>query len=223
MGLARFIEHTLLRADAVQSDVEQLFAEAVQWGCFGVCVQPYWVRLLTRLLAQLPARLSDASAQSPAIIPAIISVTGFPFGADRSDQKADGARRCAEDGASEVDMVVNVGAIRMGDWLTYAADIAAVRAAIPGCRLKTILETGALDTGEIEQAARIAMDEGVDFLKTCTGYGPRGATVEDVVALAPIGPVKASAGIRTREQAAALVAAGAVRLGTSAARTILGR
>ncbi len=103
--LEHAIEHTLLRVDAVQSDVEQLFAEAVQWGCFGVCVQPYWVRLLTRL--------SGAAAASPAIIPAIISVTGFPFGADRSDQKADGARRCAEDGASEVDMVVNVGAIRM--------------------------------------------------------------------------------------------------------------
>ena len=152
----------------------------------------------------------------------VVSVTGFPFGADRADHKADGARRCAEDGAAEVDMVVNVGAIRMGDWLTFAADIAAVRAAIPDCRLKTILETGALSAAEIQQAAHIAIDEGVDFLKTCTGYGPRGATVDDVLALAPIGPVKASAGIRTRAQAEALVAAGAVRLGTSAAGAILG-
>jgi len=204
-ALAQAIEHTLLRSDASLAEVERTCAEAVEWGCFGVCIQPYWV-----------AALRDAP------IP-VISVTGFPFGADRADHKAHGAARARDDGAAEIDMMINLGAIKSGDWAAYAGDIAAVRAAIPGLVLKTILETGSLSDEERDEAARIARAEGVDILKTCTGYGPRGATVEDVEALVKFGPVKASAGIRTREQAEALVAAGATRLGTSAARTILGK
>ena len=203
-ALAKAIEHTLLRSDASREDVERILAEAVEWGCFGVCVQPYWV-----------ATLRDAPLP-------VISVTGFPFGADRADHKAHGAACAREDGAAEIDMVVNLGAIKSGDWSAYATDIAAVRAAIPGLVLKTILETGMLTDQQRDEAARIARSEGVDILKTCTGYGPRGATVADVEALVRFGPVKASAGIRTREQAEALVAAGATRLGTSAAATILG-
>jgi len=99
--------------------------------------------------------------------------------------------------------------------------VAAVRAAIPGKVLKVILETGLLSVEEARLAARVCRDSGADYLKTCTGYGPRGATVEDVELLKEFGPVKASAGIRSFEQAAALVAAGAGRLGTSATRSIL--
>ena len=204
-ALAKAIEHTLLRSDASREDVAQILAEAVDWGCFGVCVQPYWVAALRE--SPLP----------------VISVTGFPFGADRPDHKAHGAARARDDGAAEIDMVVNLGAIKSGDWASYAADIAAVRAAIPDLLLKTILETGLLSDDERDEAARIARAEGVDILKTCTGYCSRGATVADVEALVKFGPVKASAGIRTREQAEALVAAGATRLGTSAARAILGK
>lgn len=203
-ALAAAIEHTLLRADATRSDVERACAEAARWGCFGVCVQPYWV-----------GSLRDSGLP-------VVTVTGFPFGADRADHKAHGAARARDDGAAEVDMVVHIGALKSGDWKTFAADIAAVRAAIPGLVLKTILETGLLSEEERARAARIAIEEGADFLKTATGYGPRGATVEDVRALAAFGPVKASGGIRTREQAERMLAAGATRLGTSATCAILG-
>ena len=148
-------------------------------------------------------------------------MAGFPFGADTKEHKAAGAARAVADGASEIDIVANLGALKSDDLSAFAADIAAVRAAIPGRVLKVILETGLLDPAQLETAARICIEEGADFLKTCTGYGPRGATVEDVTFLKRFGPVKASAGIRTREQAVALVEAGAARLGTSAAAAIL--
>lgn len=201
-ALAAVIEHTLLRADGTKADVERLAAEAARWGCFGVCVQPCWVRALKGVR--------------------VITVTGFPFGADRAESKAHGAALAAEDGAAEVDMVVNVGALKSGDVASFAADVAAVRAAIPGLVLKAILETGLLDAKERDEAARIAAGEGADFLKTSTGYGPRGATEDDVRALARFAPVKASGGIRTRAAAEAMIAAGATRIGTSSAAAILG-
>ena len=175
------------------------------WGCHGVCVQPYWVAALKDM--PLP----------------VISVAGFPFGADCKEHKAGGAARAADDGAREIDIVLNLGALRSGDLATVAADVAAVRRAIRGLVLKVILETGLLNPAELAVAARICVEEGVDFLKTCTGYGPRGATVADVEMLKVFAPVKASGGIRTREQAIALVEAGAERLGTSATAVILGR
>ena len=201
--VGRRIEHTLLRPDATRADVERTLADAIAWGCHGVCVQPYWVRALRD--APLP----------------VVSIAGFPFGAAVPAHKAAGAARAVEDGASEIDIVLNLGALKSGDAAAVAADVRAVRRAIPGKTLKVILETGLLTRAETEQAARICMGEGADFLKTCTGYGPRGATVEDVELLRAFGPVKASAGIRTFDQAAALVAAGAARLGTSGTAAIL--
>jgi deoxyribose-phosphate aldolase len=184
--------------------VETALEQAVKWGCFGLCVQPYWVPIVQD--APLP----------------IVTVSGFPFGAERAEHKAAGAARAVQDGASEIDIVLNLGALLSGDSAAAAADVAAVRAAIPNRILKVILETGLLRREQIEDAARICMQEGADFLKTNTGYGPRGATVEDVEILRPFGPVKASAGIRTLEQAVALVEAGADRLGTSGTAAILG-
>jgi deoxyribose-phosphate aldolase len=170
-----------------------------------VCVQPYWV-----------ATLRDAPLP-------VISVSGFPFGAETKEHKAGGAARAAHDGAREIDIVLNIGALLSGDLTAVAADVAAVRHAIPDLVLKVILETGLLNPAELAVAARICVEEGVDFLKTCTGYGPRGATVADVSLLKAFAPVKASGGIRTLEQATALVAAGAERLGTSATAAILGK
>ena len=175
------------------------------WRCHGICVQPYWV-----------AALKDAPLP-------VISVAGFPFGADPKEHKAGGAARAVDDGASEIDIVLNLGALRSGDLAAVGADVAAVRRAIPGRVLKVILETGLLNPAELAVAARICVEEGADFLKTCTGYGPRGATVTDVEILRVFAPVKASGGIRTLEQATALVEACAERLGTSATATILGR
>jgi deoxyribose-phosphate aldolase len=153
----------------------------------------------------------------------VVSVAGFPFGVERSDPKAAAAARAVEDGASEIDIVLNLGAFKSGDLDATAADVRAVRAAIPSAVLKVILETGLLVRDEIEEAARICVAEGADLLKTCTGYGPRGVTVDDVEVLRPFGAVKASAGIRTRDSAVALIKAGAARLGTSATAGILGR
>jgi deoxyribose-phosphate aldolase len=150
----------------------------------------------------------------------IVTVAGFPLGADRAEVKARAAALAADDGASEVDMVVNVGVLKSGDHAAFAADVRAVRRAFAGT-LKAILETGLLDAAQAEAAARIAVAEGADFLKTSTGFGPRGATVEDVLLLRRFGRVKAAGGIRTRAQAVALVAAGAERLGTSATAAIL--
>jgi len=175
----------------------------VKWGCHGFVVQPYWVPFLT-----------DST------IP-VISIAGFPFGVELAKAKAFQAARAVDAGASEIDIVINLGALKSGDESAVAADIRGVREAIGSTVLKVIFETGLLTRGEIESAARICVAEGVDWLKTCTGYGPRGATVEDVEILREFGPVKASAGIRTFEQAAALVEAGAGRLGTSATAEIL--
>jgi deoxyribose-phosphate aldolase len=152
----------------------------------------------------------------------VVSVAGFPFGAEPKEGKAQGAARAAADGAREIDIVANLGAFKSGDLAAVAADVAAVRTAIPGLVLKVILETGLLAHDEIEELARICVAEGADFLKTSTGYGPRGATVADVALLRRFGRVKASGGIRTLGQAEALIEAGAERLGTSATRRILG-
>lgn len=203
--LASRVEHTLLRPDATQAEVECALENAVAWRCHGVCVHSSWVRVLAGLGSGLP----------------IVTVAGFPFGAVPAAIKGATASRAIDDGAGEIDMVINLGALKSGDWTAVEADVRAVRAATSGV-LKVILETGLLSVEERDHAAQLCMDHGVDFLKTCTGYGPRGATVEDVCALARFGPVKASAGIRTREQAEAMVAAGARRLGTSATAAILG-
>jgi deoxyribose-phosphate aldolase len=151
----------------------------------------------------------------------IVTVAGFPLGADRAEVKARAAALAAEDGASEIDMVLNLGALKSLDLPAAAADVRAVRRAVQGRTLKVILETGLLDPAQAEAAARLAITEGADFLKTSTGFGPRGATVEDVLRLRRFGRVKASGGIRTRALAEALVAAGAERLGASATAAIL--
>ena len=205
-ALARRIEHTLLKPTATAGDIEREVGNAVQWSCIAFCVHPCWTAHA--------ATLADGALE-------IVSVTGFPFGTETPATKAHGAAEAVQHGASEIDMVIHQGAVKSGDWRTVATDVAEVRRAIPDAALKVILETGALTRDELERAARVCMQEGADFLKTCTGYGPRGATVEDVEILAPFGPVKASAGIRTREQAEALVAAGAARLGCSGTADIL--
>ncbi len=201
--LARRIEHTILKPTATAEDVQRAYDDAARWRCIGFCVHPHWLSGLTGHDVEL------------------VSVAGFPFGLDATETKADAAARAVGDGASEIDMVINLGALKSGDWSSVARDVAKVRGAIPDAALKVILETGVLTDAERDRAARVCMQEGADFLKTSTGYGPRGATVADVVALCEFGPVKASAGIRTRAQAEELIAAGAARLGCSGTAAIL--
>jgi deoxyribose-phosphate aldolase len=203
-SLAGFIEHTLLRADATPDDVARLCAEARDHGLFGVCVSPVYVERACRWAGDRVC---------------VVTVAGFPLGTSTSASKAREAADAVTAGAREVDMVMALGAARAGDWAAVEADVHAVRVAIPGATLKVILETGHFDEATIVRAARASVDGGADFVKTSTGYGPRGASVDDVRILrAAVGDrarVKASGGIRTAEQARALVAAGATRIGTS--------
>jgi deoxyribose-phosphate aldolase len=156
----------------------------------------------------------------------VVTVAGFPHGTSTSAAKAREAADAVTAGAQEVDMVMAIGAARAGDWRTVEADIRAVRDAVPGAVLKVILETGYFDDAAIGRAAQVCVVAGADFVKTSTGYGPRGATVDDVRLLRDAvggrARVKASGGIRTAEQARALVEAGASRIGTSSGVQIAG-
>jgi len=204
MNLARYVEHTLLRADATRDDVERLCREAVGHGLLGVCVSPVHVA---------SARRWAGGAVR------VVTVAGFPLGTSTSATKAEEARRAVLEGADEVDMVMAIGLARGADWAAVRADVVAVRQAVPGAVLKVILETGYFDQASIRLAAGAAIDAGADFLKTSTGFGPRGATVEDVRLLREVAgaraQVKASGGLRTAAQARAMIDAGASRIGTS--------
>jgi deoxyribose-phosphate aldolase len=212
-ALASLIDHTLLRADARASEIDQLCAEALQFGFAAVCVNGTWVQ-----------RCAAALAGSPV---AVCAVVGFPLGAMAPEAKAFEARRALEDGAREIDMVINLGALASGDRALVQRDIAGVAELCHarGARLKLILETALLDDARKVEACEIARAAGADYVKTSTGFAGGGATVQDVALLrrtvgATMG-VKASGGVRTAQQARALVDAGANRLGTSASVAIV--
>jgi len=211
--LAAAVDHTLLRPEAVPSDVDRLCQEAVRFGFAAVCVNPW-------LVERAASRLAGTGVRAG-------TVAGFPLGADLTETKAEGARRAVALGAVEIDMVMNIGAMKAGDNRKVEDDIRAVAGACTagGARLKVILETALLTDAETVLAALLAREAGADFVKTSTGFGPAGATVADVSLLAEaVGGtlgVKASGGIRTLAQAAALLHAGATRLGTSAGVRIM--
>jgi deoxyribose-phosphate aldolase len=206
--LARYIDHTLLRADATADDIDKLCAEAVEYGFAAVCVNPYWVRRAAKNVQGSPVKVA--------------SVVGFPLGATPAEIKATEARRVLRDGAREVDMVVNIGALKSGFYDEVHTDIAKVSDACheAGALNKVILETALLTDEEKVIAARLAVEAKADYVKTSTGFGPGGATVHDVLLLREtVGPklgVKASGGIHTAEEAREMVAAGATRIGASA-------
>lgn len=206
MELASRVDHTLLRPDASRTAVEQLCREALAFGFASVCVNPCHV-------ATVAAKLRGSGVKTCTVI-------GFPLGASTTAVKAFEAADAIRNGADEIDMVLNVGALLDGDSETVTRDIRAVVEAASGKALvKVILETCLLDDDHKRLACRCCMDAGADFVKTSTGFSKGGATVEDVALLrATVGArlkVKASGGIRTRETAEAMVQAGADRLGTS--------
>lgn len=210
-SVAGTIDATLLRPEATAADVAALCREAGSLGTYAVCVSP---SLIAAARAGLPAGL------------ALASVCGFPSGAHRSEVKAAEAATAVADGATEIDMVLDLGRVRAGDWPGVSADIAAVRNAAEGTVLKVILETALLDDAEIVRACQVAEAAGANFVKTSTGFAAAGgATVEAVQLMAKtVGGrlgVKASGGIRTAQDALAMLGAGATRLGCSAARAIL--
>jgi deoxyribose-phosphate aldolase len=206
-ALGHMIDHTLLKPEATRADVDALAREAEQLGTYSICVSP----------SMLPVE-TDVK---------VATVCGFPSGQHASSIKAAEAADSVSKGADEVDMVVNVGLVRAGENDAVEADIAAVRQAAPAPTvLKVIIESAALDDEQIVAACRSAESAGADFVKTSTGFHPAGGASEHAVALMreTVGDrlgVKASGGIRTREAAEAMVAAGASRLGLSSSRAVL--
>jgi len=211
-ALAALIDHTLLRPDAVGAEIDRVCDEARQFGFRTVCVQPCFV-------ARAAQRLAGSSV-------GVATVVAFPHGAAATAVKVFEARHAVADGATEVDMVANLVWIRAAEDSLLADEVTAVVAACPGVAVKVILETALFaDPARKQAAARAVAAAGAAFVKTSTGYGPGGATVEDVALLrAAVGEragVKASGGIRTRALAQALVAAGATRIGASASMALV--
>jgi deoxyribose-phosphate aldolase len=209
------IDHTLLKPTATTRDIRQLCIEAMAEGFAAVCVNPAHVAYAAKILAG--SRV------------AVCTVIGFPLGATTPSVKKKEAEEAVRNGAREVDMVINIGALKEGNYDLVVADIRgvveAVTALLPGGLVKVIIETGYLNHGEKITACRLVRQAGAHYVKTSTGFGPGGATVEDVKLLRENLPpemgVKASGGIRTTGQALALIEAGAARLGTSAGQALL--
>ena len=211
--LARLLDHSVLKPEATERDIREGANIVRTWRIGFYCVQPCWVKLAADILAGTDAR--------------IVSVVGFPHGCDRPDVKAQAGRLAVADGAGEIDMVMNFGALKSGDDARVAVDIETVVRAVPGIPVKVILEATALTDGEKQRACRIAIAAGAHFVKTSTGFHPSGgATMADVRLLrSAVGTtvgVKASGGIRTLADARAMLDVGANRLGTSASAAILG-
>ena len=207
-GVASMIDHTLLKPDATKKNIEELCREAAQFSFATVCVNPAWVATAARLL-----RGSGVD---------VCSVVGFPLGATTADVKGYETQRAIFDGAREIDMVINVGALKSGDLRTVERDIEAVTAPCRECGVlsKVIIEAALLTDDEKVTACTLAKAAGADYVKTSTGFGPGGATAADVALMrrvvgAEMG-VKAAGGVRDLEGLKAMVAAGATRVGASA-------
>jgi deoxyribose-phosphate aldolase len=211
--IAGLIDHTLLKPEATREDIVKLCREARKYNFASVCVNPYWVSLAAAELKGSPVK--------------VCTVVGFPVGANATEIKraeADGAVRA---GAQEIDMVINVGALRSGDYEAVKLDIQAVVEVSHrgGAIVKTILETALLDDNQKAVACTLAKMAGADFVKTSTGFGPSGASAHDVALMRKVvGPemgVKASGGIRSFEDLQKMTQAGASRIGASASVKIV--
>lgn len=208
-NLNKYIEHTLLKQDATHKEFIKLFDEAIEHKFLGICVNPSSVKFAKEYLKD-----SDVK---------IVTVVGFPLGANKSEIKAYETKLAVEDGADEIDMVINVSLLKDNDFNAVQSDIEAVKGACADKPLKVILETDLLTKEEIENACKLCVNAKADFVKTSTGFVKNGvgAKAEDVELMhkivSPYGiQVKASAGIRDKEKAIAMIKAGAARLGTSA-------
>ena len=220
LELAKMIDHTILKANATQSDIEKLCDEAKKYNFASVCVNPYWVPLASDLLKNSTVK--------------VCTVIGFPLGATSSESKASETEIAILQGADEVDMVINVGAMKNNQTDIVENDILSVvnsarktgKTQNKNIIVKVILETCYLTKDEIKNACLCAKNAGADFVKTSTGFGTGGATVEDVALMKEtVGSsmdVKASGGIRDYETALKMINAGATRLGTSSGIGIVG-
>jgi deoxyribose-phosphate aldolase len=211
-SFAAYFDHTLLKPDSTREQIIVTCAEAKQYQFATVCVNPYWVKTAANELAQTNV--------------GVTTVVGFPLGATSTVSKVMEARDAIASGATEIDMVMNIGALKSGMLAEVERDIASV---VSACgtenMVKVIIETGLLTDEEKVIACQVAVRAGARFVKTSTGFGPGGATVEDIQLMRrTVGPdigVKASGGVRNREVAQALIAAGATRIGASASVAIV--
>jgi len=210
--LAKYIDHTILKASATIDDIEKLCKEAAEYKFASVCVNPYYVAFAKKYLKETGVR--------------VCTVIGFPLGATTKESKAVEAIKAVADGADEVDMVLNISAMKSKNYKYVEDDIRMVVESLPeGICVKVILETCYLTKDEIKLASELSMKAGANFVKTSTGFGTGGATVEDVkIMKSVVGDkleVKASGAIRDFETAKAMIEAGATRLGTSSGVAIV--
>lgn len=205
MDLAKYIDHTLLKPEATPQDIRCLCSEAVKYKFAAVCINPCYVDLAVSLLAGTDVKVA--------------TVIGFPLGANLSIVKAFEAKKAVLHGVDELDMVINVGAVKLGLWEGVLYDIQQVLVEAQGRIVKVIVETGLLTEEEKRKICQVVLESGAQYIKTSTGFVSGGATVADIQLFKSIVGdkigIKASGGIRTLEEAAAMVAAGATRLGTS--------
>lgn len=213
MLTAKLFDHTILKADAVREDVTKICEEAKKYGFWSVCVNSFY----TAYAAQ---QLKDSEVK-------VCTVIGFPLGQMSTRAKAAETRIAVEDGAEEIDMVINVGALKDKEYETVLADIREVKKACGSALLKVIIETCLLSEEEKIKACELSKEAGADFVKTSTGFSTGGAKAADVALMRrTVGDamgVKASGGIRNRETAEEMINAGASRLGTSATVSICGQ
>ena len=212
-NIASIIDHTLLKSEATPDMAERLCREADDHGFYSVCVSPVFVSLAYELLAGSPVK--------------VCTVVGFPAGVNEPDVKAYETSRAIQQGADEIDMVMNVGAAKAGDWKRVGVDVESVVTSARGNMVKVILETCLLSDEEKLRACEVCVAAGAGFVKTSTGFNRAGATVEDVRLMrtavgAGVG-VKASGGIRDYATACNMIEAGATRLGTSSGLKIIGK
>lgn len=211
MNYNKFIDHTILKPEASEAQVIALCEEAKEYDFASVCVNPTHVALCARLLANTDVK--------------VCTVIGFPLGANTAEVKGFETRNAVENGATEIDMVINVGALKDKKYDIVFNDIKAVVDNAGGNLVKVIFETCLLTSEEIVKACELSVSAGADYVKTSTGFGKYGATVEDVALMRKtVGPnigVKASGGVRTREDMLKMIEAGASRIGTSAGKTLM--
>lgn len=209
--ISKYIDHTLLKADAQANDIQKICVEAMEFGFFSVCVNSKFVSLCKSLL-----KTSDVK---------VVSVVGFPLGAMSTEAKSFETQSAIEAGADEIDMVISIGDLKANKDAEVIKDIESVVGAAKGRPVKVIIETSMLTESEKTRACQLSLDAGAHFVKTSTGFGGGGATVEDILLMKKIvgdrAEVKASGGIKNLDQARALIAAGATRLGTSSGISII--
>lgn len=211
MKLNKYIDHTLLKPDASQEQIETLIEEAKKYDFASVCVNPTWVNFAAQAL-----KATDVK---------VCTVIGFPLGANTPELKAFETSDAIQNGTNEIDMVINIGALKSRNFDLVERDIRAVVEAAKGTLVKVIIETCLLTDDEKVKACQIAQKAGADFVKTSTGFSTGGATVEDVALMRKtVGPdmgVKASGGARSYEDALAFIKAGATRIGASSGVAIM--